>query len=225
MCAPFWLAWKPAPAEKWNIKTKRRGRQAKDEDRIHIVPFGGLPSRPSTLKTEGPHSLLNVKRVFVDRFGGGETASQIRDMVIASLQESGLFVLTENPERADVTLKGSGEDLVFTDQHSTSDSLDIHANAGAGSSTRGYTSRNSSDGIGVGEHESSHQVERKHEASVSVRLVNHDGDILWSTTKESQGGKFRGASADVADKILKQLVQDVEKARASSAKQAATPAR
>jgi hypothetical protein len=87
-------------------------------------------------KGEGA-SLLTIKRVYVDKFGGGETASQIRDMVIASLQSSGLFVLTENQERADCTLKGSGEDLVFTEQHSTSDGIDVHANTGAASSTRG----------------------------------------------------------------------------------------
>ena len=69
---------------------------------------------PAIERKEDPSTLLTVKRVYVDRFGGGETASQIRDMVIASLQTSGLFVLTENQERADVTLKGSGEDLVFT---------------------------------------------------------------------------------------------------------------
>jgi hypothetical protein len=182
------------------------------------------PSHAIEPKAE-PATLLTVKRVFIDRFAGGETAAQIRDMVIASLQTSGLFVLTENQERADVTLKGSGEDLVFTEQHSTSDSLDVHANTSMGSSTRGYTSSQRSEGIGVGEHESTHQVERKHEAAVSVRLVNHEGDIIWSTTKESQGGKFRGASADVADKILKQLLQDVEKARASTSKQAAIPSR
>jgi hypothetical protein len=180
---------------------------------------------PAIERKEDPATLLTVKRVFVDKFGGGETASQMRDMVIASLQTSGLFVLTENQERADVTLKGSGEDLVFTEQHSTSDGIDVHANSAAGSTTRSYSSNNSSEGIGIGQHESTHQVERKHEAAVSVRLVNRDGDIIWSTTKESQGGKFHGASADVADKILKQLLQDVDKARASASKQAATPSR
>jgi hypothetical protein len=175
-------------------------------------------------KTDGS-TLLNMKRVFVDRFGGGETASQIRDMVISSLQSGGLFTITENEEKADVVLKGSGEDLVFTDQHSTSDSLNVHASAGSGSSTKGYTSSRSNSGIGVGENESSHIVERKHEASASVRLVNREGDVIWSATKESRGGKFRGASADVADLILKQLIQDVDKARASSARQAAIPDR
>ena len=37
-----------------------------------------------------------VKRVYVDRLTGGETAAQMRDLIISSLQGSKLFVLTEN---------------------------------------------------------------------------------------------------------------------------------
>jgi hypothetical protein len=36
---------------------------------------------------------------------------------------------------------------------------------------------------------------------------------MWSTTQESNGAKFRGASADVADKITKQLTLDLERLR------------
>ena len=67
--------------------------------------------------------------------------------------------------------------------------------------------------MGVGESESTHIRERKHEALATVRLVNKEGDVIWSTTQESNGAKFRGASADVADKITRQLVSDYERAR------------
>lgn len=43
--------------------------------------------------------------------------------------------------------------------------------------------------------------------------MNKDGDVIWATTQESIGGKFRGASADVADKITTKLKEDFEKAR------------
>jgi hypothetical protein len=43
--------------------------------------------------------------------------------------------------------------------------------------------------------------------------VDKDGDVIWSTIQESKGAKFRGASADVADKITRQLVADYERAR------------
>jgi hypothetical protein len=48
---------------------------------------------------------------------------------------------------------------------------------------------------------------------VTVRLVNRDGDVIWSGTAESQGGKFLGASADVASKIAKDLAADYKNAR------------
>jgi hypothetical protein len=162
--------------------------------------------------------LLTVKRVFVDKLTGGETAAQMRDLLIASLQGAKLFVLTENPERADMTLKGAAEDLIFTDSFSSSDGVNIHSGASVGSRTNRTTSNSgSSTGrgftLGVGENESSSVKERKHEALATVRLVNKDGDVVWSTTQESTGAKFRGASADVADKITRQLVGDVEKLR------------
>lgn len=65
----------------------------------------------------------------------------------------------------------------------------------------------------MGESESEHSAERRHEALAAVRLVNKEGDVIWSTTQESVGGKFRGASADVADKIATRLKEDFEKAR------------
>ncbi len=170
-----------------------------------------------------PQQLLQVKRVYVDKLNGGDTAVQIRDMLISALQGSKLFVITENQERADAFLRGTGEDLIFTDTFQTSEGINAHMNASVGRTTRGSTAatRTSatgpSAGVTVGENESTRIAERKHEASVSVRLVNKDGDVIWSTTQESLGGKFRGASADVADKVIKKLVEDVEKAKKTKA--------
>ena len=45
--------------------------------------------------------------------------------------------------------------------------------------------------------------------------MNKDGDVIWSTTQESNGAKFRGASADVADKISRALVAEFERLRKS----------
>jgi len=148
--------------------------------------------------------LLSIKRVFVDRLTGGETAAQLRDMIIGSLQNAKLFILTENQERADVILHGAAEDLIFTDAFSTSS----HFN-GAGSGFDERSGRSLS--AGVGDNSSTNIKERRHEAMATVRLVNKDGDVIWSTTQESTGAKFRGASADVAEKITKQLVADYEK--------------
>ncbi len=166
------------------------------------------------LEEESLAQLLSVRRVYVDRLTGGETAAQIRDMVIASLQGARLFVLTENQERADAILRGSAEDLVFTDTFASSEGLDARLSV-SGTSPRSATGSRRGDyaSAGVGERDSVRIAERKHEATAAVRLVNKDGDVIWSTTQESLGAKFRGASADVADKITKQLVQDYQRAR------------
>jgi hypothetical protein len=167
--------------------------------------------------------LFTVRRIFVDRLSGGDTAVQMRDMIISSLENSRLFVITENQERADAILRGSAEDLVFTDVHSSSDSIHAQANFSLSSGqTYGSTSRSGSssrdqrsqsNGVNVGDSESSHSAERKHEALAAVRLVNKDGDVIWSTTQESIGGKFRGSSADVADKITRKLMEDYDRAK------------
>jgi len=180
-----------------------------------------LRAQPDDLSPQ----ILNIKRVFVDRLTGGETAAQLRDIIISSLQTSKLFIITENAERADVTLRGAAEDLIFTDAFSSSEGINMHGSAnsssGSGTSSRyngagsGYDERSSRGvTVGVGENNSTNIKERRHEAMATVRLVNKDGDVIWSTTQESTGAKFRGASADVADKITRQLVADYDRVRA-----------
>jgi hypothetical protein len=169
------------------------------------------PPAPATIEESGLRQLLTVRRVYVDRLTGGETAAQMRDILISALEGSKLFVLTENAERADTILHGAAEDLVFTDTHSSNDSINAHANVGTGRSTS--TSRAPFGGVSLGESESDHSTERRHEAVAAVRLVNKDGDVIWATTQESLGAKFRGASADVAEKITGKLKDDFERAR------------
>ncbi|MGA3096577.1 MAG: hypothetical protein ABSF25_09010 [Bryobacteraceae bacterium] len=166
---------------------------------------------PAQVEEIGLRQLLSIARVYVDRLTGGETAAQFRDILISSLEGSKLFILTENQDRADVILRGAAEDLVFTDVHTASDSINARANVSTGRTTN--ASRGPSAGIGVGESESDHSTERRHEAIAAVRLVNKEGDVIWSTTQESLGARFRGASADVADKITARLKEDYDKAR------------
>ena len=170
------------------------------------------------------YPLANVKRIYVDQLGGGGQSDQLRDMIIAALQNSGLFIITENPDRADASLRGSADDKTFMEDHSTQESLGMHtAGADGDSSTIGGIGRNSqskhtSFGIGMNDNESSHIEVRRHEADASVRLVDTNGDVIWSTTQESGGGKFRGAAADVADRVAKNLTDSVLKAREAAAK-------
>jgi hypothetical protein len=185
-----------------------------------LVLLGTAHSADAIERAVEDATIVTMRRVFVAPFGGGETAAQLRDMIISALQGAHVVQLTEKEERAEVVLKGSGEDLVYTEDHSSTDNLNIHTNSSeSGTSTKGYSSK----GISAGENESNHSSERKHECSAAIRLVNKQGDVIWSATKESQGGKFRGASADVADKLIRQLVQDIERSKPSAAKLAGKP--
>ncbi len=166
--------------------------------------------------------LASAKRVFIEQLGGGQTSDQMRDMIISAIQNTGLFVITEKQDTADAIIRGSSDDKTYTEDHNTSESVGLHTNSGSGSSssntTSGGTSTRKSMGAGITDNETSHIEDRRHEASAALRMVNADGDVIWSTTQESAGGKFRGAMADVADKITRQLVSDVRKARKEAAR-------
>jgi hypothetical protein len=177
-----------------------------------VAAVHGQPA-PAAIETANLKQLLTLKRVYVDQLTGGETAAQMRDILISSMAGARLFVLTENQEHADAILRGAAEDLVFTQTHQTADNINAHANLSTHSGGYGRSGSGNGAGIGIGEGESEHATERRHEALAAVRLVNKDGDVIWSTTQESLGAKFRGASADVAEKITGQLKEDFEKAR------------
>jgi hypothetical protein len=170
----------------------------------------GSPA-PSIEET-GLRQLLTLKRVYVDRLTGGETAAQMRDIIIGSLEESKLFIITENQEKADAVLRGAAEDLVFTETHQSSDGINAKLNLGTSRGASGYRA-DQSGGLGVGENESDHSAQRRHEAIATVRITNKEGDVIWSTTQESLGAKYHGASTDVADKIAAKLKDDFDKAR------------
>lgn len=158
--------------------------------------------------------LLKVKRIHIEKLSGDQSAAQIRDMIINALQASQLFAVTENPDRADAFLRGSAEDTIFTDTFQTSEGVNARASLGGSTgTTRVSGARRGAASVGVGLDESEKITERKHEAMAAIRLVDANGDVIWSTTQESLGAKFKGASADVADKVVKQLIADLEKSR------------
>lgn len=176
------------------------------------APEAEPPLSSEQIEQQHLRQLLTLRRVYVDRLTGGETAAQIRDMVIAALQRSRLFIVTEDESRADAYLRGSAEDLVYTETRASREGINARA-----SSRVSRRERNETDGVagslGVGESEDHYSRERKHEAVASVRLVSHDGDVLWSSTQESNGAKYKGSSADVAEKITKELAAAYARAK------------
>ncbi len=175
------------------------------------------PPSGERIEEQNLRQLLTLRRVYVDRFSGGETAQQIRDMVIAALARSRLFVVTEEEASADAYLRGSAEDLVFTEVRASREGINARGSSRAARGQRSAAGSSSSasvsSSLGVGENEDHYSRERKHEATAAIRLVARNGDVLWSTTQESLGAKFKGSSADVADKIARDLAATIARAR------------
>jgi len=132
--------------------------------------------------------LAQVKRVCVQDFGEGALGVQVREMVIARLFESKRFSLTENCEKTEFVLKGSvSEKGEFTQR------AEQEAAAGIGGE-RLYSS------------------DQKKQATVTLRLVDKDGEILWAASLESTGGKTKGAIGDAAERAVRKFLRDLERA-------------
>jgi hypothetical protein len=191
-----------------------------------LVASAALLAQTPTIARNPPtppsgDTLLEVRRVYVAQLTGGPQADALRQLIISSLNNTKLFVLTDNEDRADAILKGAADDQAFTDTFDSDES--INGRQGGGKSGSSSTKTGGLYGnVGAGDNESHHIKERKHEAYASVRLCNRNGDVLWSTTQESDGGKFRGASADVAAKIARQLGLDLDRERRVAAAPAAS---
>jgi S1-C subfamily serine protease len=64
-----------------------------------------VPAVPTPLPDEKPTTLLTIKRVFVESFGEENTGKALHGWIVSALSESGIFVVTENKDRADAFLK------------------------------------------------------------------------------------------------------------------------
>src|ERR1700682_4084511 len=179
-----------------------------------LLLLAPLAADELTPEEEAQAKLAKVRRIYVDILTGGDPALHLRELIIASVQNSRLFVMTEEEDKADAVLKGAADDTVFTDLFTSSENMNAHSTSGSGSgaTTSKSTTSHQYGGMGIGENESHRTEERKHEAVATVRLVDKDGDVIWSTTQESLGGKFVGAGADVANKIAKKLATDYKRA-------------
>jgi hypothetical protein len=182
-----------------------------------------LSVQPVEERDETPPALGRVRRIYVDVFTGGESAARLRELIMGALQRSKAFIVTENQERADAILRGAAKDEAYTDRFHSSENANGRTQYGSSSGDgygKGVTSRAARNlGASFGDSESVDIEERKHEATAAVRLVSPDGDLIWSSTQESQGAKFLSASEDVAEKVAKQLAADYRRERAKLVEQ------
>ena len=172
--------------------------------------------------------LLRVKRIYVDSFGDDSISKQVQAMVINSLSESKRFIITENKDKADAVLKGTALEKTSQEFHAMGEGTAVASAAGShhgsvsGSFVNGTGSVSGSSSGGFAAHaartdDSVASTETINDARVAVRLVDKDGDVIWTSTQESTGAKYKGAAADVADQVVKKLLRDLEKLQKKTA--------
>jgi len=209
-----------------------------------VTPSPSPQNSDPTVVASGK-ALSQIKRIYVESFGDDPISKEMQAMVVDSLTKSKVFAVTENRDKADAILKGSTLEKTSQEAHSYSDGTSVRVAQGSvngsvhgsssgdlsGSFVNGTGNINGSstgyvNGSINGSSSSTHMADRTsissintvNDARASVRLINSDGDVIWTTTQESKGAKYKGASADVADKIVKQLTWAVAKPVGASAK-------
>jgi hypothetical protein len=209
-----------------------------------VTPSPSPQNSDPTVVASGK-ALSQIKRIYVESFGDDPISKEMQAMVVDSLSKSKVFAVTENRDKADAILKGSTLEKTSQEAHSYSDGTLVgvaqsSVNGSVHGSSSGDLSGSFDNGTGNingsstgyvngsinGSSSSTHMADRTsissintvNDARASVRLVNSDGDVIWTTTQESKGAKYKGASADVADKIVKQLTWAVAKPVGASAK-------
>jgi curli biogenesis system outer membrane secretion channel CsgG len=164
-----------------------------------------------------------VRRIFVESFGEDLISKEMQSMIVSSLVAAKQFKVTENRDKADAILKGVALEKTSQEVHAFGEGTAVGSAAGghqgsisggqgtvSGSSSGGFVARS------LGINDSSLNTETVDQARIAVRLVNSDGDVIWTTTQESKGAKYKGAGADVADLCVKQLLRDIAKLDANA---------
>ena len=193
---------------------------------LSMLLFQSSPQKADpkpTIEAESANKLQQIRRVYVDSFGDDVESKQLQAMVINALTESKKFIITENKDKADAVLKGTGLEKTSQELHAIGEGTAVgaaaagHSGSISGSVVNGNGSISGSSAGGaiartMATQDSQATTETVNDARLAVRLVSVDGDVIWATTKESKGAKYKGASADVAAQVVKQLLWDLEKA-------------
>jgi hypothetical protein len=113
---------------------------------LTLLPAARILPAQESAAIPAIRSLPEVRRIFVSELIGAE-GDMMRELIIAGLNSTRLFVLTDNPDRADAVLKGAADDKVFTDTLDIQEGISTHQNAGKGASSYARTTNGIYGGI------------------------------------------------------------------------------
>jgi len=181
---------------------------------LSLACMGQTPQQAAALKASDIDAdltkiLLTAKRVYVESFGEDTISKSLQAMLVDAFRSTKRFIITENKDRADLFLKGTALEKTSQELHALGSAVSV-AGASANRHSAGAHQASTAD--------SQTNTETINDARASVRLVSKDGDVVWSTTQESTGAKYKGSTADVADKAVKQLLRDIAKLEKESGK-------
>lgn len=152
--------------------------------------------------------LRSIKRICVERFSGIAThGTQASEVAFASLFSTKRFKVTENCDKADAVLKGAASETFSQRVRSEGDNSTVRRSGGGFSSDVGALFGSGT----VSESERLYSSESQRHASVSMRLVDAEGEILWATNSDSDGNKAKAALVDAVERGIRQLLRDMEK--------------
>src|SRR5579864_5140830 len=72
---------------------------------LFFAPFDNPVAGDPTPEEESAAQLAKVRRIYIDILTGGDEALVIRDLLMTSLHSSKTFIITEDEDKADATLK------------------------------------------------------------------------------------------------------------------------
>jgi hypothetical protein len=171
------------------------------------------PASATATPASAPQPLSAVHKICVDRIAGDESVvAAAREFAIAGLFSARRFIVTERCDKADAALKGAvierQEKRVRAEGEATGFGV-----AGGGASVTG-SSGSAGFGAARGDSgESLYSSETRATASVTLRLVDQEGTIIWAYTQDSPGGKTKSAVSDAIERAVRQLVRDIERSQ------------
>lgn len=182
---------------------------------VIVLALFSAPGVAGQAPSGGPGNtsgLAAIKRLCVEKFSGEPAeGTRARELAIASLFAARRFALNENCAKADAVLKGA---VSLEREHrvrSESEGLDFSASvSGSEDSSRSATSARG------GTSERLFSAEGVFHASVTLRIVDKEGEILWAHTEESKDGKVKSSLAQAVDRAVKQLLREIEKTHAKT---------
>jgi hypothetical protein len=171
-----------------------------------VFAVASLAAAQAQTGAPGP-PLSSIKKICAERFSGDEfRASQARELAISNLFALNRFIITEDCAKADAILRGSVTEDKGQKSRSEGDSAGYHRSAL--SATAGVLA---ADSVGVGGSENLSSSETQWQASITLRLVNRDGDVIWAISQDSSGGKTKTALSDAVERGVHQLARVFEK--------------